>query len=83
MGVLPISASRESINGTLVLSEFYRDDWCPSKFGKRIYHALLSDWSVRYVADNDAAWTKWKTGQSDPSLPSGHGAQPSGRFKLR
>ena len=63
MGVQPIPASRESINGCLVLSEFYRDDWCPAKFGKRIYHALLSDWSVRYVADNDAAWTKWKTGQ--------------------
>lgn len=62
LGVTAIAASRESINGNLVLSEFYRDDWCPPKYGKRIYHALLSDGSVRYVADNDGAWGRWRTG---------------------
>ena len=63
MGVQPIPASRESINGSLVLSEFYRDDWCPPKFGKRVYHALLSDWSVRHVGDRDEVWSKWKSGK--------------------
>lgn len=62
LGVTAVGAASEAVNGKLMLTEFYRDDWCPPKHGKRIYHALLSDGSVRYVADNDAAWGAWKRG---------------------
>lgn len=63
MGVETVGASNPTIDGRLMLSEFYRDDWCAPKFRNRIYHALLSDGSVQYVADNDAAWNRWKNGK--------------------
>jgi prepilin-type N-terminal cleavage/methylation domain-containing protein len=64
MNVAVVPASGNSANGKLVLSEFYKDDWgCSAKFGKNAYHALLADWSVRHIADNDKGWTKWKTGK--------------------
>ena len=63
LGVEAVGASGPEADGKLVLSEFYRDDWCPPKYGKRVYHALLADLSVRHVADNDTAWSQWKNGK--------------------
>jgi len=62
LGVEVAAASGREADGKLMMSEFYRSDWCPAKFGKNVYHAMFSDWSIRHIADNDAAWTKWKNG---------------------
>ena len=32
------------------------------KFGKKIYHALMNDGSIQYIADSQAAYDKWRKG---------------------
>jgi prepilin-type N-terminal cleavage/methylation domain-containing protein len=62
-GVQPVGASKPSIDGKLVMSEFYEGDWVTTKFGKEVHHALLSDWSVQYVADSNTRFNQWKSGK--------------------
>lgn len=57
-----VDSSRTSIDGKLVMTEFYEGSWVTPKFGKEIHHALLSDWSVQYVADSNARFNQWKRG---------------------
>ncbi len=61
-GVGVVSTSRPSIDGKLVMTEFYETDWVTTKFGKEIHHALLSDWSIQYVADSNSRFNQWKSG---------------------
>ncbi len=63
LGIAPVSSSSHSASGRLLLTEFYNTTWCQPKYSDQIHHALLVDGSVVFVADNDAAWTKWRTGQ--------------------
>ena len=60
-GVVVMSASRSSIDGKLVMSEFYEGSWVTAKFGKEVHHVLLSDWSVQYVADSNSRFNQWKS----------------------
>ncbi len=62
-GVAVIGSSRSSTDGKLVMSEFYEGDWVTTKFGKEIHHALLSDWSIQYVADSNTRFNAWKSGK--------------------
>ena len=58
--------SSESVNprieGRYMMSESYPSVTGP-KYGKKIYHALMSDGSIQYVADSLAAYEKWRRGK--------------------
>jgi prepilin-type N-terminal cleavage/methylation domain-containing protein len=56
-----VGTSRRSIDGKLVMTEFYEGDWVTTRFGKEIHHALLSDWSIQYVADSNSRFNQWKS----------------------
>lgn len=62
-GVQAVASSNISADGKLVMSEFYEGDWVTTKFGKEIHHALLSDWSIQYVADSNTRFNAWKSGK--------------------
>ncbi len=48
----------------LVMTNVYSDaNGVSAKFGKQIYHALMVDGSVSYIADNSAAFDKWLKGK--------------------
>ncbi|MEO5714138.1 MAG: type II secretion system protein [Luteolibacter sp.] len=61
-GVQAVPSSRASVDGKLMMSEFYEGNWITPRFGKEIHHILLSDWSVQYVADSNTQFNKWKSG---------------------
>lgn len=49
------------IEGKYMMSESYPSISGP-KFGKKIYHALLNDGSIQYVADSLAEYERWRRG---------------------
>lgn len=52
------------IEGKYMMSESYPSvEGSGPKFSKKIYHALLSDGSIQYVADSQAAYEKWRRGE--------------------
>jgi prepilin-type N-terminal cleavage/methylation domain-containing protein len=50
------------IEGRYMMSESYPSITGP-KYGKKIYHALMSDGSIQYVADSLASYEKWRRGK--------------------
>lgn len=58
-GELPAKVN-ERVSGRLMMCECYAIS--KPKFGKPIYHALLSDGSIQSVAESDDAFNKWKRG---------------------
>ena len=51
------------IEGKYMMSESYPSvSTSGPKFGKKIYHALLNDGSVQYVAESLAAYERWRRG---------------------
>lgn len=50
------------IEGRYMMSESYPSVTGP-KYGKKIYHALMSDGSIQYVADSLEAYEKWRRGK--------------------
>lgn len=54
----------KAIEGRYMMSESYPSVAGSSpKFGKKIYHALMNDGSIQYVADNIVAYEKWRQGK--------------------
>lgn len=58
-GELPAKVN-ERVSERLLMCECYAIS--KPKFGKPIYHALLSDGSIQSVAESDDAFNKWKRG---------------------
>ena len=52
------------IEGRYMMSESYPSiDGSGPKFDKKIYHALMNDGSIQYVADSHEAYERWRRGK--------------------
>lgn len=57
-----VTGDRTTRQEKIVMSEFYEGTWVTPKFEKEIHHAMMSDWSVQYVADSNSRFNTWKSG---------------------
>lgn len=57
------SPINQGIAGRYLMSESYDDVNFPPKFGKKIFHALMIDGSVKHVADSQEGLSRWRKGQ--------------------
>lgn len=51
------------IAGRFLMTESYDDANFPPKYGKKIFHALMIDGSVQFVADSPEGLSRWRKGK--------------------